>query len=155
MFRRSDYAAVGGYREEFYFAQDLDLWTRLIEKGRHGVVPEVLYRAILAPSSISGRYASEQRQLKGLIAASSTARRRGDSDQVILRQARLIRPRGETAPTAIQKARGNYFLGCCLQKSNRAAARQYFAVAARENPLHLKAWIKLLLTSGCGISRHE
>ena len=67
MMRRSDYEAVGGYRKAFYFAQDLDLWTRLIERGRFGVVPELLYRARLEAGSISGRQAEEQRRLCRII----------------------------------------------------------------------------------------
>src|SRR4030095_3947167 len=43
MFSRERYERVGGYRAEFYFAQDLDLWIRLAEGGKHIATPELLY----------------------------------------------------------------------------------------------------------------
>ncbi len=38
LFSRELYDRVGGYRPAFYYAQDLDLWIRLSENGRHVVV---------------------------------------------------------------------------------------------------------------------
>lgn len=43
MFRRSDYQQSGGYRKEFKFAQDRDLWCRMSRVCHFHVVPEVLY----------------------------------------------------------------------------------------------------------------
>ena len=43
MIRREKYDIVGGYRLEFLFAQDGDLWLRLGEIGSFGSVSETLY----------------------------------------------------------------------------------------------------------------
>lgn len=43
MFRKATYDQVGGYREQFKFSQDSDLWLRMIKKARFYTVPEVLY----------------------------------------------------------------------------------------------------------------
>jgi cellulose synthase/poly-beta-1,6-N-acetylglucosamine synthase-like glycosyltransferase len=43
MFRRDAYDRAGGYRSEFRFSQDYDLWLRLIRQGKFATVPEVLY----------------------------------------------------------------------------------------------------------------
>ena len=43
MFRKAAYDKVGGYREQFKFSQDSDLWLRMIREGRFHTVPEVLY----------------------------------------------------------------------------------------------------------------
>ena len=51
MMRGSAYERAGGYRPMFYFAQDIDLWSRMVELGGHLVVPEVLYEATLSPGS--------------------------------------------------------------------------------------------------------
>jgi len=51
LMRREAYERAGGYRAAFYYAQDLDLWSRMVESGRHRVVPEVLYEATLSPFS--------------------------------------------------------------------------------------------------------
>jgi GT2 family glycosyltransferase len=43
-FRREAVLAAGGYRPEFDFAEDYDLWLRLVEHGRMGNLPLVLLR---------------------------------------------------------------------------------------------------------------
>lgn len=43
MYRRSAYDQAGGYRPEFKFAQDYDLWLRLAEEWQFRTVPEPLY----------------------------------------------------------------------------------------------------------------
>lgn len=43
MYRRSAYEAAGGYRHFFKFAQDKDLWLRMIYFGRFYILPEDLY----------------------------------------------------------------------------------------------------------------
>ena len=140
--RRDAYETAGGYRREFYFAQDLDLWSRLAEHGRHVVVPEVLYRARLEPSSLSGRYADEQRRLAELIRRATDARRAGGDEDAILRAAAGIRAQGRGARRR-GIAAGAYFIGSCLQRRDRLAARRYFFETVANNPFHWKAWLKL------------
>ena len=41
--RRASYDRVGGYREFFRYAQDRDLWLRLIEQYQIGSIPDILY----------------------------------------------------------------------------------------------------------------
>lgn len=146
MMRRQSYIHVGGYRSQFYFAQDLDLWTRLIEIGKHGVVPQILYRYSITPEAISGFYAREQRKLRELIIKAASLRRQGKNDSEILNKAEMIKPRTRGRIATIRKAQGNYFLGCCLQENNLKASKNYFKRTVRQNPFHLKAWIKLLVT---------
>lgn len=43
MFRKDIYDEVGGYRTEFKFAQDRDLWCRMSRLGKLYVIPQVLY----------------------------------------------------------------------------------------------------------------
>lgn len=43
MFRKSIYDKVGGYREQFKFSQDSDLWLRMIRESSFFTVPDVLY----------------------------------------------------------------------------------------------------------------
>jgi glycosyltransferase involved in cell wall biosynthesis len=92
MFRSSVYRAVGAYRAAFYFAQDLDLWTRLRELGRFSVVDDSLYVARLEPRSISGTQTREQGQLAKLIWQACQARRAGTSEEGLLAEAAKIRP---------------------------------------------------------------
>ena len=53
MIRRSFYDRVGGYREEFKFSQDSDLWLRLIKISKFKTVKEILYVRHIQFSGIS------------------------------------------------------------------------------------------------------
>jgi hypothetical protein len=144
VFRRSAYEKVGGYRAQFYFAQDLDLWVRLTEVGDYAVVPEVLYQAVVTPDSISGRHRREQLALTRLITESARLRRAGLSDAAILQRTAMIQPRVSSRGRQAARSRAMYFIGACLRKRRDPAAVEYFKLAIRENPLHLKAWCRRL-----------
>lgn len=146
VFRRAAYEKVGGYRAQFYFAQDLDLWVRLTEVGDYAVVPEILYQAAVGPDSISGRYRREQLELTRLIAESARLRRAGLGDEAILQQAAAIRPTSASRARRAARSRAMYFIGACLRKRRDPAAVEYFKLAIRENPLLLRAWWRLLIS---------
>jgi glycosyltransferase involved in cell wall biosynthesis len=61
-FRRSSYDAVGGYRLEFYYAQDNDLWLRMAREFRFATVPEILYYRIIRLDGLSYNPSSFVRQ---------------------------------------------------------------------------------------------
>jgi hypothetical protein len=143
MVRRSFYERVGGYREQFYFAQDLDLWMRLSELGRHVAVPDVLYQAKFALGSISGLQRARQIDCARIILECARLRRSGGSDSEALALAAEIRPRSRKA-TASERAAALYFVGTCLRRRRDARARGYFRKALREYPLHFKAALRLV-----------
>ena len=92
MFRKSEYQQSGGYRKQFYFAQDLDLWTRMIQYRKAWHYSRVaLYKVIVYPDGISWIYNAQQNALKSLIAEAITLRRIGNDDK-ILQRASDIRP---------------------------------------------------------------
>jgi hypothetical protein len=53
MFRREVYDRVGGYRTEFKFTQDYDLWLRLIQICSFATVKEVLYERFLLNDGVA------------------------------------------------------------------------------------------------------
>lgn len=143
-FPRALYKSVGGYREAFAVGQDLDLWVRLAERGRHIVVPEVLYEASLSPESISGLLRPEQMRAKQATLASARARRAGESDASALEQLRSASVQPTDLPSLRQRrASALYFLGNSIRSRNPAKARDYYRRALRENPFHLRAWARL------------
>ena len=149
MMRRATYFAVGGYRAAFYFAQDLDLWTRVAEAGQFAVVSEVLYEASLDPGSISGTQIAEQRALANLISLATQARRSGKTENGFLMEAALIRS-VRNAERSKRIAMGNYFIGSCLRQSNPRGAAAYFRQALRDNPWLWRArlrWLQAALTT--------
>lgn len=53
LYRRELYDVVGGYRPQFAYAQDRDLWLRLARITRFGVVPQVLYHRLVQADGVS------------------------------------------------------------------------------------------------------
>jgi glycosyltransferase involved in cell wall biosynthesis len=145
LMRREAYRQVGGYRRCFYFAQDLDMWSRLVEIGRHRVIPEVLYEARIDPGSISGMRRREQDGFHRLIVQAAQARREGRSEAPWLDQAEALseRCRRGLPRSARRKAAGAYFLGASLSDREPALARRYLQQAVALDPLHWRARWKL------------
>lgn len=145
LMRREAYRQAGGYRRCFYYAQDLDLWSRLVEIGRHRVIPEVLYEARIDPGSISGMRRREQDAFHRLIVRAAQARREGRSEAPWLEQAEALseRCRRGLPRSARRKAAGAYFLGASLSEQEPALARRYLQQAVALDPLHWRARWKL------------
>ncbi len=144
LFRRALYERVGGYRPEFYFAQDLDLWTRLGEVGRHIAMRDVLYEARFSPASITGLHRRQQVALARTILRCRRLRQAGKSEAPCLRRASRIHPRrGGRLPR--ERAEAFYFIGACIGRRDPAAARRYYREAVTHWPLHWRSWMRLLL----------
>ena len=150
MFRRSAYENVGGYRSEFYFAQDLDLWSRLIEVGEMAFTEQVLYQVDFRPGSISGRYRAQQVLLGELIREATLLRHVGEAEDSVLQRAAEIRPIPGNDYRLVD-ASAQYFIGSCLYARGDPASAAYFRRAIAGNPAHVKAWVKLL---ACRIRNH-
>ena len=145
VFSRVLYELVGGYRTAFYFAQDLDLWIRLGEVGRHIVMPEVLYQASFTLGSISGLYRKEQIETARLILECARLRREGKSEEPGLQKARRIRRPAKRRHNRLGRARALYFIGVCLKKRKDPLAQDYFKQALLAFPFHVKSAARLLL----------
>jgi glycosyltransferase involved in cell wall biosynthesis len=142
LFRRSAFERVGGYREQFYFAQDLDLWIRMAERGRHFALPAMLYQARFTPGSISGTQRRRQLECASLILECASRRRAGRDESPVLERAMKILPEHGDA-RASDIAAALYFIGVCLRKRGDPRASGYFHRALHANPLHLKSALRL------------
>lgn len=145
MFRKDLYKQVGGYRTEFYFAQDSDLWLRLVEVGKFACVPEFLYQFRVDPASISSKYRSVQHALGELGHACRVSRNCGESEAPILEQARMLRP-GLATPVKPDPVAGDYFIGRCLLKRRDARASRYLFRVISRRPWMVGAWIGIILS---------
>jgi len=144
MFRRSAYEKAGGYRHQFYYAQDLDLWRRITDFGLLAFVPEILYEAIWNEGSISASCYNEQRHLKRIIIELSNLRSKGLEEAALLSQAELIRPSStDVSKKKGQAGNGYYFIGRLLQQRNDPRARKYLLRALNENHFHWRALFAL------------
>jgi glycosyltransferase involved in cell wall biosynthesis len=140
--RTDAYRRAGGYRAEFYFAQDVDLLIRLAAQGEVCVDPAVLYEVRVDVGSISSAYRAEQVSSAALAIAVRDApdeRRRA----ALLAEAARIRPRPR-ARSARAEADAHYFIASCLRQRRDGRWRSYARRAVRRAPLHLRSWLLLL-----------
>lgn len=140
LFSKAAYDKAGGYRSEFYYAQDLDLFTRLATCGPVVAVPDVLYAYTFSPYSTSTHSALVQEQFRKLICR---------SDASVLQEAAVLSDRVRQGHTRKKNPfDGYYFIGCCLRKKDPATAVKYFRKALSVRPWSAKAGIRLLCTRG-------
>jgi len=144
MFRREHYLRAGGYRPQFKVAQDLDLWTRLVELGRHEVVQEVLYEAILAPGTISGDKRVQQEATTKVIVECMRNRMAIGDDSEQLEHAARITGNKKRFNRRNLDADFYYFLASCLRGKNPRRSRHYLMAALKRNPFHFKALVRAI-----------
>lgn len=144
MIKKSEYIKTG-YRSQFYFAQDLDLWMRLAERRQVVAIPEVLYVASYAIDTISGLNRNEQRKMKKIIVECSRLRRNGLDEGVALKKAFNLSSQKKKVLLRLKKAQASYFIGACLLKNRNFRAKGYFINAIRYWPFHLKSWFRLIV----------
>jgi hypothetical protein len=145
MFVREAYERAGGYRPEFWVAQDIDLWLRLWELGRCIGDPVVGLHAQLEPGGISSIRRADQLKLVHVAVACARLRRQGKDETPVLRRAGTPQAL-RSKPGPAQRASFFHFVGCCLRKTDPQAARRYFRLAIREQPAHLRSLVRMLLT---------
>jgi len=143
MFRRERYEYSGGYRRQFFFGQDWDLWYRLAECGKFQMVPKVLYRARVAPDSLSGKHRDAQNAIGRLARQALLSRMRGQGDDDVLNLAAQIRPGTDCRYSARTRADGLYFIGEQLRRNGDERAAAYLRDAARAAPFDLRSWVRL------------
>jgi glycosyltransferase involved in cell wall biosynthesis len=142
MFRKRDYEVVGGYRPEFYFAQDSDLWIRLAGRGGFLFLPEVLYSYRFFEGSISARNREAQVRLNAIAAECRRARLASRSEAVHLEEAATIRPGRESQGRSV-RGTGDYFIGRLLLDNRDPRAVTYLRAHLARRPLDAKGWLAL------------
>ncbi len=138
MFRASAYRDAGGYRWQFYYGQDWDLWYRLAERGRFAGVNDILYRVRLLPDGISGSHAQHQKQLGRCSLDAFWCRHDGLSDDQPLARAAVIRPNGQTSTNRqTRKGSGAFLIGRLLQGRGDGDCVTYLKQAVEGSPLNI------------------
>ncbi len=144
LFRRDLYERAGGYRAEFYYGQDVDLWIRLAELGDHRVLPQLLFEARFAPDSISGHRRAKQVEATRIVLECARLRREGRSEAPALVRAAVVRPENGRV-RARDLAGAHYFVGACLRRRGDPRAERYFRLALKAYPLHVRSALRMLL----------
>jgi len=143
LFRRADYERAGGYRPEFYFAQDIDLWLRLTDGGSVAFLPEVLYEVDVSADGLSGMNYTAQQRLGKIAVALRQARQQGKPEADLLALAGKVRPHGSRMAWSSRRScsAGQYFLGNLLYHLGHGGCHRHFRQAVALNPLNLRAWV--------------
>ncbi|HEV8434967.1 MAG TPA: FkbM family methyltransferase [Thermoanaerobaculia bacterium] len=143
VFRRDTYEACGGYRRDFYYAQDFDLWYRLAERGKFRTTNEILYTARVTPDSLSGAGRRPQEALATLSIRALEARQRGESEEAVLASASQVK---RASGQRRSSAEGFYFIGEALRRNRDERAMRYLRRSAMLSPLSPKHWFRLAQT---------
>ena len=146
MFRKSCYDQVGGYRPQFYYAQDSDLWLRLGLVGKLDYAQQVLYRYRISEASISGAFHHAKLPFARLIDELHAVRMAGENEEPILARAPCVNPDKKTVRPSSEDMT-LYFIGRCLYERRDRRALKYLYRSVRSNPGKLKAWALLLAAS--------
>jgi glycosyltransferase involved in cell wall biosynthesis len=154
MFRADSYRRAGGYRPEFYFGQDWDLWYRLGQIGRFQMLDETLYEASVGLGDISTSNRAPQEELAAFSLLALKMRMEGRSDAPVLARAALVRPATRKQSVSRRHAQASYFLGECLRKNgDNDRAREYLLQCLGYDRLHVQAWVRLAQIALGGKSR--
>lgn len=126
MFRRSAYEAAGGYRSQFRYAQDWDLWLRLSESWKFAYLPEVVYKYRVHPSASAGYAGTQKRFFFEMAKNLSEVRREGGNESKRLQELSQQIPK---APTKFAQWRGksaaNLMIARWLQQNRDLRWRHY------------------------------
>ena len=158
MFRRDAYEQAGGYRPEFYFGQDSDLWLRMGQHGKIACVQQSLYHYRLSPAAISGRFGDVQRRFGELGQLCHSARLKGEDEIPFLDELAALSAdvrQKRSAGSRAAQAGSNYRIGVQLARRGDPSASIYFREALRLQPLHWRAFVRLVLSKAAGIRSRE
>ena len=147
LMRRASLERVGGYRESFRYAQDLDLWLRLSDFGKLANLVEPLLQYRLHPNSITSH--KRRDQLAAARRAVQEACLRNDRPKPDLASLE------QTPPSTSRIYRGWSRLACA--HGYTSAARKHAWNAFKSNPYtpsHLGMVAKLVAASLRGSRSH-
>ncbi|MEA3489033.1 MAG: glycosyltransferase [Candidatus Omnitrophota bacterium] len=146
IFSKEAYGKAGGYREQFYYGQDSDLWLRMARTGLIGYVQEFLYEFKFTHRDISFLRRDLQKKFGEIGQACHKARMAGKSENFYLTKALETKKRIIEKPEEGRQKlyKMNYFIGSCLLKRKDQRALGYLKKALRENPFYWRTWMRLI-----------
>ncbi|MEQ8464903.1 glycosyltransferase family 2 protein [Coleofasciculus sp. E1-EBD-02] len=131
MMRRRVLQSIGGYREQFTYAQDRDLFLRLAEVGKLANLPDTLLEFRLYPTSVGHSRRSEQKQCAHL--ATIEAHQRRGLEPPILSDS-------SSEPSKSISGLHRQWTWWALGSGNLATARKHALLALARQPLAVESW---------------
>ncbi len=139
MLERGLFRQVGGYREVFQYAQEYDLWLRLMEICDFKIIEEYLYRLRMSLRSISMISGGEQRRCSLGARRCALLRKRGLSEEQELKRL-LQRRRSCSKDKRGLRSRPFYV----VRQSLRCSMIGYFLLAEGDAKLARKKFLKAI-----------
>ena len=131
MIRRRVLQRIGGYREQFTYAQDRDLFLRLAEVGKLANLPDTLIKFRLNAKSMGHTQRSEQKRYANL--ATIEAHQRRGLEPPILSDS------SSEPPKSISDLHRQW-TWWALGSGNVATARKHALLALTRQPLAVESW---------------
>ena len=135
MMRRDALVAVGGYRKEFQWAEDLDLFLRLAERGRLANLPDVLLQYRQHPDSVNRTRREEQVKVITAVVHEAHKRRGISLDSAWTFTPPPVLPKDKQLRNWAWKA---------LAEGKKSIARKYALAAWQTSPLNVESWRALI-----------
>jgi glycosyltransferase involved in cell wall biosynthesis len=155
MFRKSVYESVGGYRSEFYYAQDSDLWLRMAQVSLIAYVRQSCYQFRWHVDSITGSGSRLQSEFGRLGQSCLKARKEHLPELPWLQQADALRASivesrqqhsqpGLSSVKMSSQLAMTYMIASQLAQNDDPRARFYLREVLRKQPWHWRAWVRLI-----------
>jgi glycosyltransferase involved in cell wall biosynthesis len=135
LMRKEAIATVGFYNESLRYAQDYDLWLRMLRSGyKFDVVPDYLYRFRISPDSVAKLYSQ-----KAYAAMIRRGWQKKGSDEILKRRHPLSKKQ--------KHALYHYAIATFKLSENRSRdARRALLKSLRLDPLNPRPWYRLGLS---------
>jgi len=138
LMRKEAIEAVGLYDENLRYAQDYDLWLRMLRKGySFSIVPEFLYRYRISPESVAKLYL--QRRYAALIKRGQKERCKTTASHSFKSLSALSQKR--------KRSLYHYAIGTLkLEDGQTKAARGELLKSVRIDPSNIRSWYRLTVS---------
>ena len=138
LMRKEAVEAVGLYDENLRYAQDYDLWLRMLRKGySFSIVPEFLYRYRISPESVAKLYL--QRRYAALIKRGQKERYKTTASHSFKNLGTLFHRR--------KRSLYHYAIGTLkLEDGQTKAAREELLKSVRIDPSNMRSWYRLTVS---------
>jgi glycosyltransferase involved in cell wall biosynthesis len=135
MMRKNAVLAVGGYRKEFQWAEDLDLFLRLAETAKLANLPDVLLQYRQHPDSVNRTKQNEQVRVITAVVHEAHKRRSLSIDSHWTFTPAPVLPKDKQLRSWAWKALG---------EGKVSIARKYALAAWQSSPLNVESWRALI-----------
>ena len=144
MMRRSAYEAIGGYRGEFKYSQDYDLFLRISEQYKVENLPDFLYKSRHNRNMVSLTHKEDQLYFSECARVLASQRANGDIDQLDKKGILPIVKRNENSNHILNYHR--HLISSFLRKGDVVKVRKHAIMLLKIRPTDIHTWIVLVLS---------